>query len=66
MRIAEACYGLAPIFPAEIGATLDASDLLPIRDQPRAAGASLDFAVENSKPAHSTITSQSLPQIVET
>jgi len=66
MRIAEASDGLAPIFPAEIGATFYAGDLLPIRDQPGAACASNDFAVENAKPVHSTITSHVQHPIVET
>jgi len=55
VRIAEARHGLAPVFPAEIGASLYASDFLPVRHQPRAKRASLDFSVEYSKPFHSGV-----------
>jgi hypothetical protein len=57
MGIAETSHRLAPIFPAEISATLDPGDLLPVRNQARTAGASLDFAVEDGKPTHPIITS---------
>src|SRR5208283_5910044 len=53
-------HGLAPVFPVAKSASLLASHLLAVSDQPRAAGAGDDFAVKDCKPGHSPITSHGL------
>jgi hypothetical protein len=55
--IAETSYGLAPVFPAQIGTTLDSCDFLAIRDQARTPRTGHNFLVENHQPIHPLITS---------
>src|SRR5579864_6577252 len=50
LGIAESRHGLAPVFPIAVGTPLLARDLLAVLDQPRAAGAGDNFAVQDRQP----------------